>query len=133
MIRSILAVIIGFVLWSVLWLGYNALLTTFGFLPAASATPIQASMPLLLLLAGSILFSLAAGYATTTVIRTPGYRHTFVLGVLLLGIGIPVQVQFWQLMPLWYHLLFLALLLPATVLGGMLGQRTGRQPAQKSV
>jgi hypothetical protein len=133
MIRSLFAVIAGFVLWSALWLGYNALLTTLGILPAASANPVQAPMPLLLLLAGSILFSLAAGYATTALVRTPGYRHTLVLGVLLLGIGILVQAQFWQLMPLWYHLCFLVLLLPATGLGGTLRQRTGRQLAQKSV
>lgn len=124
--RSILAVIVGFVLWSALWLGYNALLTSFGFLPAASTTPVQASMPLLLLLAGSILFSLAAGYVTTALVRKPERRHALILGVLLLGIGILVQAQFWQLMPLWYHLFFLALLLPATVWGGMLRQRTGR-------
>lgn len=133
MIRSILAVIVGFVLWSALWLGYNALLTTFGFLPADSTHPVQTPMPLLLLLAGSILFSLVAGYATTALVRGPGRIHAIVLGLLLLGIGILVQVQFWQLMPLWYHLLFLALLLPATVWGGRLRQRTDQQFAQRSV
>lgn len=127
MIRSILAVIVGFVLWSALWLGYNALLTTSALLPADSTHPVQAPTPLLLLLVGSVVCSLAAGYATTALVRGPGRIHAIVLGVLLLGIGILVQTQFWQLMPLWYHLLFLALLFPVTVLGGVLWQRTGRR------
>lgn len=120
MLRSLFAVIVGFVLWSVLWLGYNALLTSFGILPTDSASPVQTLTPLFLLLAGSILSSLAAGYVTTALVHTPERRHALILGVLLVGIGILVQAQFWQLMPLWYHVLFLVLLLPTTVLGGML-------------
>ena len=41
--------------------------------------------------------------------------HEHELTVLQLGIGIFAEVSYWELMPVWYHLVFLALLVPATV------------------
>ncbi len=55
---------------------------------------------------------------TARVARRAELRHALALGVVQLIIGILVQVQYWQVMPLWYHLSFLSLLLPGTVLGG---------------
>ena len=46
-----------------------------------------------------------------------------VLGLLLLVVGVGVQAAMWNLMPLWYHLPFLALLLPATLAGAALARR----------
>jgi len=40
------------------------------------------------------------------------------LGVLQLAIGISFEVSYWAMLPVWYHLVFLALLLPGNVLGG---------------
>jgi TRAP-type C4-dicarboxylate transport system permease small subunit len=43
-----------------------------------------------------------------------------ILGILLLAFGILVQVVAWNYMPIWYHLIFLALLIPMTMIGGKL-------------
>jgi hypothetical protein len=40
-----------------------------------------------------------------------------VLGVVLAGVGAFVQSRVWKLMPLWYHLSFLLLLVPVTLAG----------------
>ena len=44
-------------------------------------------------------------------------------GILLLATGIAVQLQYWSLLPIWYHLVFLVLLVPSTVAGGSLRPR----------
>jgi hypothetical protein len=47
--------------------------------------------------------------------------------VLQLGLGIFFQAQYWQLMPLWYHLPFLALLLPGNVYGAWMFDASRRR------
>ena len=120
MMRQIIAVVAGFVLWSVLWLGYNALLLKLGLLPQDQTQPILDAGALLALLAGSVVASLAAGFAAAAIIKTASVRPVASLGVLLLAVGIFFQSQFWELMPLWYHLTFLILLLPVCVAGARL-------------
>jgi hypothetical protein len=45
-----------------------------------------------------------------------------ILGVLLLAFGLMVEVMAWNYLPIWYHLIFLVLLIPFTVLGGKVKQ-----------
>jgi hypothetical protein len=56
-----------------------------------------------------------------------GEGHAIALGAALLAIGILVQSQYWQLLPVWYHVIFLAGLLPVSLLGARL--RAGRTPS----
>jgi hypothetical protein len=125
MIRNILAVIAGSAVWTVLWLGYNALLKRSGLLPFDGTARFEAPLPLGLLLAGSIVFSVVAGYVTAMLARvsSTGSGAVWTLAVLQLAFGIFAEVQFWHLLPLWYHLLFLLALVPATVFGGQLRRR----------
>ncbi|CAN5725111.1 hypothetical protein BH20VER1_BH20VER1_25650 [soil metagenome] len=120
MIRNILAVIAGNVAWTVLWLSYNALLKSFGALPADSAAPLTRTPPLLMLLVGSVVFSVVAGFLTAAIATGQTYWPVLVLCAVQLAMGLFFQLQFWQLMPLWYHLPFLLLLVPATLLGAWL-------------
>jgi hypothetical protein len=50
-----------------------------------------------------------------------------VMGTLLLATGIAVQASVWNLMPVWYHVPFLVLVVPACILGARLvsGGRAG--------
>ena len=116
MLRQILAVVGGFVLWSVLWLALNQALAAGGLLPEPGVV-MAAPLPLLVLFAGSVVFSLLAGYVAAAISRSAGLKVGVILGVLLLAVGIAVQSQYWQLMPLWYHLAFLVCLLPVCVAG----------------
>jgi hypothetical protein len=123
MLKPALAVIAGFVLWSVLWVSYNITLRKFGLLPPEDTQPLSSVQSLGALLIGSILLSLLAGYLAAAIGAPASGVSVAVLGVLLLIVGVVFQVQYWRLMPLWYHASFLLLLVPMCLLGAWLRTR----------
>jgi hypothetical protein len=117
--RTVLAVAAGFVLWTVLWLATNTILQN--SLPQLYAPAGGATVGLLmLLLALSALYTISSAYLTAAIAPQEPERHALYLGGALLLVGIFVQAQNWYLAPLWYHLLFLGLLVPVAMLGGYL-------------
>jgi len=120
MVRDILAVVAGFAAWTVLWLSYNAALRRFGVVPADETSPVRAPRALLMLLGGSVVFSLVAGYAVALIAQSSTYVPAIVLCGLLVATGAFVQSRVWRLMPVWYHLSFIVLLTPATLAGAWL-------------
>ena len=118
--KRFLAVIAGFILWSVLWLCFNVGLHKFGLLPAALTQPLMAPAPLLALLFGSVILSVLSGYLAAAIAGVPSAPAVATLGVLLVLTGIYFQSRVWHLMPLWYHLLFLILLIPMCFAGARL-------------
>ena len=115
--RSILATVIGFLLWSILWLGSNALLSV--LMPGSFQEDGSTDNMLLLLfiLVLSVIFSLLAGYVTARMVTSSPVRPVWALGIALLAVGLFVQSQVWSLLPLWYHILFLVLLIPGVLVG----------------
>ncbi|MDX1493196.1 MAG: hypothetical protein R3253_03910 [Longimicrobiales bacterium] len=118
--RAIGAVLAGAVVWAVLWLGMNAVLPTVIpdlYVPGQRLE----SPPVLLFLIGySVVLSILAGYVTAAV-RGPDPMPTVrVLAGLQLTFGVVAQAASWALLPVWYHLVFLALIVPATLYGGTL-------------
>jgi len=124
--RAFVAVVVGFVVWTVLWLGSGAAVRA--AMPDALPTEgaITDTTALLVVLALSVVCSLVAGFVTVR-IQAAG-PAVIVLAILLLVVGIGVQASGWDRMPVWYHLVFLALLVPMTLLGGRLG-RGGKSPS----
>ena len=118
MIRSILSVIISIVVWGVLWVG--------GGTGAAATMPERFndqggtfdSTILGALIGYSLILSLLAGYLCATIARRKMMLHVTVLAIIQLLIGIMVQSGMWEAMPLWYHLSFLALVIPGHLAGG---------------
>jgi len=135
MVRIILGVIVGFIVWSILWVGGDEALgslspTWYGthklaFEKAAfNNTPFEANSTILLFkLFHSIIASLISGYLAV-LLSNENKRTTTILGVLLLIVGIAVQASAWNLLPIWYHLIFLLLLIPMTIAGGYLKKTT---------
>ena len=135
MLRIILAAIVGFIVWTILWLGSEAVLSAlspgwFGkdleqFKDAINNQAPYApdSMVLVLGLIRSIVCSLAAGYAAALVAKENIFS-TLLCGVLLLLFGIFIGTFIWNYVPLWYHIPFLLLLIPVTVLGGRLKRQS---------
>jgi hypothetical protein len=121
--RPVLAVIAGYAVWTVIWLGGGqALLAAFpDALPSGEleVQPITSTPYLASALVLSIICSLAAG-AFCRIGASRWLTGALVLSVLLLLTGIGVQASAWSLMPVWYHLAFLALLVPVTLLGARL-------------
>ena len=119
MIRSVLAVLSGAVGWAVLWLGSNAIIAKLNPETIREGEPITDPGLLFLLIFVSVVFSIAAGYLTGLLARRAEIPHVVALGILQLALGMFFQIQYWDLMPLWYHFIFLVLLLPGNVVGGV--------------
>ena len=62
--------------------------------------------------------TIAAGYVTGLTAARNALKHAWALGVAQLALGIFFEVSYWNLLPVWYHLVFLALLIPGNVFGG---------------
>ena len=131
MLRIILGIIVGFVAWSILWVGSNEVLVTLS--PAwwgAHQTAFERawtngeafsadSTIMIINLLRSFAISIISGFLAA-VVANETKRTTLVLGVLLLLFGLFVQISAWRLIPIWYHFLFLFMLIPMTITGGRL-------------
>jgi len=58
------------------------------------------------------------------VIAARNKRSPLILGVLLLAFDLLIVVLSWRLVPLWYGIIFTALLIPMTIIGGRLKKTT---------
>jgi hypothetical protein len=116
--RAIGAIVAGFVLWTVLWLGMNAIAAV--ALPEiiVPGEPLTHTGLLVAFILYGVVISVVAGYVCATVKREDPAKTVMVFGLILLAVGIFVEVMSWGLLPIWYHLVFLALLEPAAVYGG---------------
>lgn len=116
--RIVLGVVAGVVLWGVLWVGGNS--------AAQAAWPDlidpEARLEHLGVLGGyllySVILSLLAGYVAAAIGGAAAMRTVWILAAVQLCIGIFTEISYWDLTPVWYHLVFLALVVPATVAGG---------------
>lgn len=121
--RAIIAAVVGYAVWTVIWLGAGAVIAAAR--PDAFATDAMStdSLALGILLVLSVVCSIAAGVITTRIARTKPMPALWILAVALLLTGIGVQASAWNLMPLWYHIPFLVLIVPVTVGSGVAAKR----------
>lgn len=56
----------------------------------------------------------------TAILARENRRSPLIVGVFLLNLGLMKAVMSWLLVPLWYHIVFTAVLLPMTMIGGRL-------------
>jgi hypothetical protein len=129
MLRIILSVVVGFLV----WLGMNVgggYLFAFSWPDYAAADPTMSfTVPMLLArIVLGVLATLAAGWVAAIIAR--GRNAALVLGIVLVLFFIPVHAVLWDKFPLWYHLFFLLTLLPLCILGGRIASRTRPKDAQ---
>ena len=67
---------------------------------------------------GSIV-SVMSGFLAA-LIADENKRTPLVLGFLLVAVGLLKAVMSWPYAPIWYHVIFTALLIPMTIMGGKL-------------
>ena len=125
MIASIVAIVTGYVLWTAIWLGGNALLFKDVADVVNAGGVSDKTGPLLAVIGLSLVCSLAAGLVVAAISRRTS--AVLITGVLLLATGIFVQSTVWSQMPVWYHLSFLSLIIPAVFLGGKILGRTATE------
>jgi hypothetical protein len=129
--RTILSIIAGFVAWSITWLGSEKALSAIwpewhGAHQAAfeaavangGAFTADTTVLLTSLVRGSIV-SVLSGFLTAQ-IAGENKRSPLILGVLLVAFGLLIVAMSWSYIPLWYHVVFTALLIPMTMVGGKL-------------
>ena len=118
MLRTILGIIVGFLVWSILWVGFDALLRAIWTSYDESAKAMTFSSAMLIMpLVLTALVSIVSGFVAANISRENS-KAPWILGVLLLIVGIFVQLSVWDKIPLWYHFAFWVLLVPMTVFGG---------------
>lgn len=118
--RIILAVIAGFLVWSIVWIAGDFLVMAVWADFAESMKTLQFTTSMLIVtLIRSIITSMISGFIAVLISKEFS-KTTLALGVLLLLTGIVVQMGYWNIVPLWYNLLFWIFLMPATILGGKL-------------
>ena len=117
-IRSIFAVLAGNFVWTVMWIGSNAIITSLN--PAVYEGRVEDVGVLSFTILRSVIFSIIAGYLTAWLARWGEIKHAVALGVLQLTFGIVVSAQTFNVLPMWYHLIFNLLLIPGNVFGGWL-------------
>lgn len=125
--RAILAIVAGIVLWALIW--NSSWMVGMQLLPddLVEGQPITHSTALVVYLLLSVVASVAAGYVAAAIQGRDPMRVVWILAVIQFVIGVGVQVgAYWDMFPLWYHLPFLALVIPAHVFGGRL--RATRRP-----
>lgn len=129
MLRIILGVIVGFITWSVIWVGSDQVFMQiwpdwYGAHQLAFQKAMfnkEAFEPdrtiLVMHLFRSVIVSIMSGFIAA-VVSGERNKAPLALSMLLLLVGIMVQAAAWSYIPAWYHFTFLVLLVPMTVLGG---------------
>jgi uncharacterized membrane protein YwzB len=130
MVRIVLGVISGFLAWATVWVGSEKILSAiwlaFGVHQRAFEEAIKnggqftadTTMLLTHIVLGSIV-SVMSGFLAA-LIAGENRRAPLVLGFLLVAVGLLKAVMSWPYVPIWYHVIFTAILLPMAVMGGKL-------------
>lgn len=119
-LRAPMAVLVGMVVWTVLWMSGTA--GTAALFPddIVEGQALTDTGILVWFIALGSALSVLAGYLTARLAPEKPMRLVWILAVIQLALGLYFELTYWDLMPVWYHLAFLALVVPMTVLGGRL-------------
>lgn len=123
MSRSIVAVVVGFLLIGALAFGTDAAVRA--AIPGAyDAQGRMDSVPLLLFTLAYVgVYAVAGCYLAARLAPSRPMRHAMILGVLGLAFNIAGTIAAWNTAPAWYHVVALLLVLPYAWMGGRLRER----------
>ena len=130
MLRIVLGVIAGFIGWIIVWFASEKILSAiwpaFGVHQKAFEDVLKnggsftaETGPLLTHIVVGSIVSVMAGWLAA-LIAGENSRAPMIVGCLLLAMGIAKAVMSWQYVPIWYHVIFTAILLPMAIVGGRL-------------
>ena len=128
--RIVLGVIAGFIAWLVVWIGSEKILSAiwpvFGANQKAFEEAVKnggeytadTTMLLTHLVLGSVVSVMAGIFAA--LIARENTSAPLVVGILLLALGLLKGFMSRRYAPIWYHVIFTAILLPMAIIGGKL-------------
>ena len=130
MLRIVLGVISGFIGWLIAWVGSEKILSAiwpeFGSHQLAFEAAVKNgglfTADTTMLLTHIVLVSIVSvmSGSVAALIAGENKRAPLVLGFLLLAVGLLKMVMSWPYVPIWYHVIFRAILLPMAMMGGKL-------------
>ena len=123
--RLVLAVVVGFVVWSAVWIAAQQILVAVNPTAFEADNAVSSTGILLLFLMVSVVDSLVSGWVTALLARGSAMRAAMILAGVLLLAGLVFEIGGWGLAPAWYHIVFLVLLVPATLAGARLRPAAG--------
>jgi len=131
MLRIVLGIISGFISWMIAWVGSEKILSAiwpegFGVHQRAFEEAVKnggqftadTTMLLTHIVLGSIVSVMSGSLAA--LIAGENTRAPLVLGLLLVAVGLLKAIMSWPYVPIWYHIIFTAILLPMAIMGGKL-------------
>ena len=131
MVRIVLGAVTGFLAWSIVWVGSEKILSAiwpawYGAHQTAFEAAIQSggqftpdtTILLMNIVRGAIVSAMSGFLAA--LIAGENKRSPLLLGFLLLAFDLLIVVLSWAYVPICYHFIFTALLIPMTILGGKL-------------
>lgn len=128
MLRLILGVVAGFIGWLMVWIGSEKIISAFWPMFGANQKAFEEALTkgsefapdttflVTQIVMGAIVSALSG--IISALVAGENARAPMFLGFALLGLGLLKAVMSWQLVPVWYHVLFTAILFPMAVLGG---------------
>ena len=123
--KQVLGVVVGLMMWFVAAVVAGVLLRSVWPEYVAASGDMSFTLPMKITrLSIGALATFAAGGVTALIGRSS--RMAVVTGALLLLIFIPEHISLWDKFPIWYHLTFLASLVPLAVVGGRMADRQRR-------
>jgi hypothetical protein len=112
----VLGVIAGFFAWAIVWVGSEKILSAIW--PEWFQFAADTTILLIHIILGSIVSVMSGSLAA--LIAGENKRAPLILGFLLLAFGLLKVVMSWPYVPIWYHVIFTAILIPMTIMGGKL-------------
>ena len=128
MVRIVLGAIAGFFAWSLVWVGSEKILSAiwpawYGAHQTAFEAAIQSggqftpdtTILLMNIVRGAIVSAMSGFLAA--LIAGENKRSPLLLGFLLLAFDLLIVVLSWKHVPIWYGVIFTAMLIPMTIIG----------------
>lgn len=120
MLRSVIAIVVGFIIIAVLAIGADFALRSAMPDVFSPTGRVENTGVLLLMLGYVFVFAVAGCYLTARLAPQNPLKHALVLGVFGLVFNILGTIAMWETAPAWFHIVALILVMPAAWLGGRL-------------
>ncbi len=124
-VRITLSIVAGVMLWGVLWNVFT--FAGMQLMPdeLAIGQPVDNLAIQISFIIFSSFLSVAAGFMTARIAKDLAKKSVRILAGVQLSIGLFFMSTGWDLFPVWYHIIFLALVVPLTLYGGNKGAKNG--------
>jgi hypothetical protein len=119
-LRSIGALLAGFLATVIISISTDAMLHAAGIFPPLGQPMTDAHLPLLLATAYRIVYGVVGSYITAWLAPDRPMQHALVLGAIGLVLSIVGAVAMWDAGPAWYSLAIIAIAMPCAWAGGKL-------------